>query len=282
MTESAAAELQRTVQRLLGRCLIRLQQYEHLMKAILAACQIAADAESIRSALDRRVAAYSGKTLGTLANDLFEEVVVSESDDIEQDSEIDEPTDRMSFAFRARMMLSPERVQESRDTLKELVAMRNALVHHFIQEFDIFTADGCMAAIRHLENCYARIDTCFVSLQGWATTMETARAELLSAFQSKAFQDLLVDGIGPDGRVDWPDSGIVRALREAVQVQGQGAWSRLDRARQWIEANQPEQAPGRYGCRSWPQVLHESRLFDLEYRQDDDGRRVAWFRLRAG
>lgn len=32
---------------------------------------------------------------------------------------------------------------------------------------------------------------------------------------------------------------------------------------------------------TWPQVLSESRLFDLQYRAGDDGRKAAWFRERA-
>jgi hypothetical protein len=36
MDEEPRAEAQRNVQRMLGHCLLRIQQYEHLMKAMLA------------------------------------------------------------------------------------------------------------------------------------------------------------------------------------------------------------------------------------------------------
>lgn len=39
MTNETLLELQRTVQRTLGRCLLRLQQYETLLKAMVASTQ---------------------------------------------------------------------------------------------------------------------------------------------------------------------------------------------------------------------------------------------------
>lgn len=75
-------------------------------------------------------------------------------------------------------------------------------------------------------------------------------------------------------------TGIVRALREASETLSEGGLTRLDRARDWIAAHHPDQTPSKYGCRTWPQVLSESKLFELVYRVGDDGKRVGWFRER--
>ncbi|MEY3252688.1 MAG: hypothetical protein RL227_1661 [Pseudomonadota bacterium] len=91
---------------------------------------------------------------------------------------------------------------------------------------------------------------------------------------------MVVNGIAPDGTFDWTHTGIVRALREASETLSEGGLTRLDRARDWIAAHHPDQTPSKYGCRTWPQVLSESKLFELVYRVGDDGKRVGWFRER--
>jgi hypothetical protein len=55
-------------------------------------------------------------------------------------------------------------------------------------------------------------------------------------------------------------------------------WARLDAVQTWISKHHSEQTPEKYGCGRWPQVLSESRLFQLVYRDDEFGRRVAWYR----
>jgi hypothetical protein len=81
---------------------------------------------------------------------------------------------------------------------------------------------------------------------------------------AQAFHDLVVNGIAPDGSVDWSNTGIVRALREASESLSSDGWTRLEDVRAWPAAHDAEQTPEKYGCRSWPQVVSESRQFDLQ------------------
>ncbi|MFN3611205.1 OST-HTH/LOTUS domain-containing protein [Tepidimonas sp.] len=73
---------------------------------------------------------------------------------------------------------------------------------------------------------------------------------------------------------------MVRVLREASEALSEGGWTQVDRAREWIAENHADQTPSKYGCRTWPQVLSESKLFELVYRVGDDGKRAGWFRER--
>lgn len=98
--------------------------------------------------------------------------------------------------------------------------------------------------------------------------------------QSDTFRDLVIQGIAPDGSVDWPASGIVRALREASVELAVEGWTPVAAAGRWITQWYPDQRPARYGRASWRQVLHESRLFELRYR-DVDGQRAAWYRAHT-
>lgn len=78
MVEKPGPESQREVQRLLGRCLIRLQQYELLLKSLIARSEVSGAAHELESRLVERVADVEKATLGSLMKSLFEEVVVVE------------------------------------------------------------------------------------------------------------------------------------------------------------------------------------------------------------
>ncbi|MCV2867684.1 OST-HTH/LOTUS domain-containing protein [Defluviimonas sp. WL0002] len=65
--------------------------------------------------------------------------------------------------------------------------------------------------------------------------------------------------MGPNGVVDWPAAGIVRALGEAAGELSADGWAPVSEAGSWVADRHPSQVPSKYGCRSWRQVIHESR-----------------------
>lgn len=278
MTEDPRPELQRDVQRLMGRCLLRLQQYERLMKAMLAHHELGGPMDELEAQRAARVEKFADKSLGTLVKALFENYVVVEGTDKPVLNDAKVPTDRISMSFQFRMEMAEERRAEVKAAIDDLVLMRNELVHHLIERFDVWTDQGCVAAVEHLNQCYERIDRHYEELRQWAESMDDARAHTASFAQSEVFLDMVLNGISPDSTFDWPDTGIVRVLREAATARATGGWARLDDATAWIAEHHPEQVPQKYGCRTWPQVLSESKSFRLEYRRTDDGHRVAWYR----
>jgi hypothetical protein len=110
--------------------------------------------------------------------------------------------------------------------------------------------------------------------------MVEARSKAAQLTLSPEFRDLVVNGLSPDGSFEWTHSGIVRVLREATYASGVDGWTRLDEALAWIADQHPEQIPQKYGCRTWPRVLTESRQFDLQYRAGECEARVGWCRVR--
>lgn len=206
-------ELQRDVQRKLGRCLLRLQQYEILLKALVAHGDIAGPPAELQSVKDAQVANAQKKTLGTLVGMLTERHLTS----AEEDDGADEPQGDggLWFRFRFRVGLDANQHQATTAALKELVDLRNELVHHFLQRFNIWEPQGCRAADAYLDASYETIDGHYLTLRGWAQGMDEARTAMASFMRAAAFQDLLFNGIAPDGTVDWPASGVVRCLREA-------------------------------------------------------------------
>ena len=104
--------------------------------------------------------------------------------------------------------------------------------------------------------------------------------KLASKFaQTDVFDNLVITGIAPDGSVDWPAAGIVQALLEASTALAIEGWTPVASAERWIAETYPDQRPAKYGCSSWRQVVHQSHVFELRYRETD-GRRAAWYRVK--
>jgi hypothetical protein len=272
-------DLQREVQRLLGRCLLRLQQYERLLKALVAHHELAGPMHSLEGLRDARIQDAATKTLGTLIGRFLDDYLVTEGSEREILGD-NTPSDVISFGFRMNLQMTADDHARTRDSLKELVDLRNGLVHHFIEQYDLWQVDGCAAAREYLLTCYARIDGHYEQLRSWAEHMEQARQLAASFMQSSAYHDLVVNGIAPDGIVDWGAAGCVSALREAIRALAVDGWASVDAAADWISAQYPDQTPEKYGCRTWRQVIHESRRFDLRYR-NEDSRKQAWYQERA-
>lgn len=278
-----AADLQRDVQRLLGRCLLRFQQYERLLKAMLATQEISGTVDTAPARQAERVDDLRTATLGTLVKELLGTYVTRQGEEPPEARNLDQEafdSGKVVFRYRMTMQMSDERIDGTREALKELVALRNDLVHHLIEKFDVWTTEGCVAAKEHLAQSYSTIDVRFEELRGWAETADNARAMSASFMQSDVYQDLVVNGIAPDGSVEWSAAGIVRVLREALSALQVDGWSPLDAAVTWIAQHHPDQTPAKYRCSSWGHVLSESGVFQLQYRQGDDGRKMGWYRLR--
>lgn len=270
---------QREVQRLLGRCVLRVQQYELLLKGLVASHEISGSAKTLEQNQVARVAEASDKTLGTLIGRLLGNYVVPEGfEPVDKDTEI--LTEPMSFAFVMRLTLRQVDYDNLKADMREFVGLRNSLVHHFIEQYDLWTVDGCTCAQQALLRTYADIDRSFEQLHAIAKNMDEARQAAVEAMKTPEFLNMVVNGIDPDGTVHWPSAGIVTALREACSDLAVDEWTNLDAAARWVSEHQPEQTPQKYGCSRWRQVVHESGQFELR-RMTHNGQFGAWFRERV-
>jgi len=277
--DASLQELEQEVQRLLGRCLLRLQQYERLLKIIVAHHEIAGTAHDLKSNRDERIADAADKTLGTLIGQLFGSYVVTDEIDTPVKDPANLPEGACWIGMRANLTVSAEKFARTKDELKELVSLRNGLVHHFIDQHDLRSLDGCRGACDALDVAYSRIDQHFEQLRSWSESMAEAGQMLAAFLKVEAIQDVMFNGIAPDGTVNWPVAGIVGALREAAGRLAVDGWAPVASAGRWIAEQYPKQLPAKYGCNSWREVVHKSRLFELRYREVD-GQREAWYRAK--
>jgi hypothetical protein len=273
------AGAQHEVQRLLGRCILRLQQYEQLLKSMLAVSSFSGTPETLPLALDDRRAEISGKTMGTLVGRLMAEYVMKEGREIPDATSV-QPHDSSFFTFRAQLNLPDESHAALQTDLRELVRLRNTLVHNFIEQHDLHSVDGCLQAQDALSSSYTEIDRQFRQLHTFAADMAEGRRAFAELAQSPEFHELMVNGIAPDGQIHWPIAGIVGALRQAFRERSIDGWVNLDTAARWVSEHHPEQTPKKYGCARWRHVIHECGQFELRHFTLD-GQFGAWFRERV-
>ncbi|WP_423161781.1 OST-HTH/LOTUS domain-containing protein [Stenotrophomonas geniculata] len=274
------SDAQLVVQRLLGRCILRLQQYEQLLKSMLALQKLSGTPETLPLASDNRKAEISGKKMGTLVGRLMAEYVMKEGCEF-RDEASDRPRDSSFFALQVQLNLPDEDHATLQAELRELVTLRNTLVHHFIEQYDLQTVAGCLQAQDALNGSYTKIDRQFQQLRTLAAGMAEGRRAFAEFAQSVQFRELVVNGIAPDGQIHWSMAGIVSALRQACRELSIGGWVNLETAARWVSEHQPEQTPKKYGCTRWRHVIHESGQFELR-RFTHNGQFGAWLRERVG
>jgi hypothetical protein len=256
------AEQQFPTQRLLGQCLLKLQEYEALLKRVLAKSAVSGPPEDVPTALVKKSSSLQKAMLGELVGKLTDDFL--SPDDVGEDV-VENCPQNGNIAWvktRTQVVFSEERYIVVKAGLKELVSLRNELVHHFISKFDLETTAGCIEAEIFVERSFMQIEENLKLLQAWYNLMVQAQVTLASILNEPAFQNF-IEGILPDGKIEWPRAGIVQTLRDAEECLAFKGWTDLSAAIAWIAKNAQEQRPKRYGCSSWRQVLHESRQFEV-------------------
>jgi hypothetical protein len=272
------------VSSLFGRCVLRLQRYELLMKQMLATQSLITVGPEMVPA-DPKLATSS---LGLIAGRFFDTFVIVQGavgQEAIEDREL-EAKAHASVVMRTtvRLEMTREDHRAAKAAVLQLVDLRNTLVHHFVERFDIEGESGCADAVKFLTESCERIGRDVELLEEMAKSALETRRTTAAFLQTGVVQDFIVDGVAPDGVVDWPRAGIVAGLREALMV-GKGScdengWFPLGAAIAFLEMHHPEQTPAKYGCRSWRQVLDVSKAFELKYTGSRGLPRIALFRER--
>lgn len=271
---------QHEIERQLGRCMLRLQQYELLLKKMLSSMATEGPMEELQLVQDQRTAALHSRSLGMLVREFLDHHLrLSEA---EPPAAKTGAPDVPYASVHVTLSASPEKAAQIQAGLAELVALRNDLVHHLCERFDLSSDTGRIAMAHHLESCHTRIEGHYRLLRAWGDRVAKCQAIASSFIQSREFEDAVVHGIHPDGTVYWPGISIVECLREAEVARQVDGWTSLDAAVLFIAKEDRDQVPSRYGCKTWRQVLERSDQFDIRRVPGiEGGGRQVWYRSRS-
>jgi hypothetical protein len=259
---------------------MRLQRYEHMMKTIAKAHDVSVPISSPDMPPVPRRGENGRETLGILVRGLLGSYLVTDEMRAADETAAEAREDSTLFSFRAQLSFSQEKFDRIENGLRELVDLRNTLVHQFIMQHDFATEEGWRGAHDELLRALSLIGQRFEELWEWAQDLERARQNAQDWFMSDEGQNFLVRGIAPDGTVFWPIAGVVRALREAAAALAVDGWTPMTEAERWISERHPDQQPADYGCASWWHVLQESGLFETRHFEKG-GARAEFYREKA-
>ncbi|TYC62563.1 hypothetical protein FMN52_02060 [Marinobacter sp. BW6] len=269
-------EIRREVIELMGRCILNLQKYELGMKQFLATSEISGNASKGLSNLAQRRKRYSGRTLGQLIGEFTGDYV---SPDTQQDrnEELDSgkigdsSAEAISFQMRFSVRLSEEKHAELTENLRELVTLRNDLVHHFLSRHPLSDLADCIAAKKYLIESLELINHHIKQLHEFGSNRESMKESLATFLKSEDFSHFITYGFSPGQPIDWAQTPVVGHLKAAeIELQNEG-WTELFSAINWIRSQAPHLSPKPYQCRSWRALLRASSLFEIRKEQLENG-----------
>lgn len=260
------------VEHLFGQCLLRFQSYELLMKAIVAGHRVSGSTAQSKEVLTRHVDDTRRKTMGLLVGDMMGSFLVPEGGEGLPEETIE--SSGSSFAMLLQIVLPSGEFARIETEHRALVALRNSLVHHFLEEHDLRSEVGCHSARQALVVALDHVNRAHSDLRGFALELDASRKAMTEILTTSEVREWIASGRPP-----WPATAIVQALRHASTALESCGWTSVDAAAEWITACYPDESPKGYGCRTWRQVIHDSGLFELQLRKAD-GRRHAWYRPR--
>lgn len=255
-----------------GRSLLQWQQFELTLKATMPTLKVSGFSDELAGNIERDRQLLGGKTLGHLVSQW------SQRTTFEDEQEIDDDTLNGRAYFRFSFGL--ENGEWMNEKLKQLVELRNELVHHFLSRFALNSEASCQEAICYLASAANIIKDNRDALHSLLINAEKAKSELFEFMNSPEGEHFLISGVLPGQPIDnWENTAIVQQLKFAEHSIAKDGWAQLNEAIRSIGQRWPDLSPKLYGCRSWREVIHRSQLFEVDKRLSPTGLMV-WYRTR--
>ena len=255
------------------------------MKLLMAHQALSGYADELEKNRAKRKAEVKSKTLGQLVGELTGSYLsIEDKSQVKTEDDVSEVDDskRAHFAMQYQLELSEEDYLSTKEGLAQLVTLRNELVHHFIERFDLSNEPGCQSAEAYLNNAYQTIDQQFRTLRAWTESMDRARKTMAGLMGTPEYHHWFMYGFFPGQEIDWPSTTIVEQLRFAERECDKSGWTDLAKAMEDIRGRRPDVTPKKYDCSSWRHVIHESRLFEIQKRtHKGTGTVQVWYRSKA-
>jgi hypothetical protein len=221
----------REVQRLLGRCLLRIQQLEKLLKAIVTAQHhYGSGADSAKFAM-QRASQVAKLGMGDLVDYILAGMLQVRTGQVGPDGlEVERPSRKGASSPQAKTVtlarrydkaqakalaerrpwftstvtisVAAEVAKEITDRLTLLVQLRNRVVHHFCDDHEVRTEAGCGRATVFLEQTDAALLQHMDHLSKWARELDETRIEAARAMCDPAVVEQMfsfpAEGAPPD------------------------------------------------------------------------------------
>ncbi|AHV36707.1 TPA: hypothetical protein RQM97_002076 [Aeromonas dhakensis] len=167
---------------LYGKCLLNLQQFELLLKRVLPALKMEGNIDTLEGNRKLDAQALSRRMLGQLISEF-----VNRMGESKNEPELDVKTDKLYIRFKFEL----GNIEEHCVRLRNLLGMRNELVHHFLERFPLNSDNNCEHALIHLAHISMRIEENHLAFRAMLKAFEEGRNYLYQLLSSDAGMSLL-------------------------------------------------------------------------------------------
>lgn len=255
-----------------GRCLLQLQQFELMLKATLPTLKVSGFSDELAGNVERDRQLLGGKTLGHLVGQWSQRTTPGDEQEIDDDALNSRAYISISFGLEDGEWMN--------EKLRQLLELRNELVHHFLSRFALNSEISCQDAISYLSTAASTIKSNRDTLISLLTAFEDGKKELFEFINSPVGKSLYYYGVIPGEPIDnWENTTIIQQLKFAEHSIAKDGWAQLNEAIRSIGQRWPELSPKLYGCSSWREVIHRSQLFEVDKRLSPTGV-MTWYRTR--
>lgn len=255
-----------------GRCLLQLQQFELMLKATLPTLKVSGFSDELAGNVERDRQLLGGKTLGHLVGQWSQRTTPGDEQEIDDDALNSRAYISISFGLEDGEWMN--------EKLRQLLELRNELVHHFLSRFALNSEISCQDAISYLSTAASTIKSNRDTLISLLTAFEDGKKELVEFINSPVGKSLYYYGVIPGEPIDnWENTTIIQQLKFAEHSIAKDGWAQLNEAIRSIGQRWPELSPKLYGCSSWREVIHRSQLFEVDKRLSPTGV-MTWYRTR--
>lgn len=181
--------LQRGIREKLGHCLLALQAYEGLIKAIVAQHEVSGTGQT--NDLAAREKKTRRDSLGTLVEQLLRTFLTADGESRDPVAETDRPGGGTSFHVRMWIGFPAGDYLRLKADLRDFVSLRNDLVHHFLARHDLASPAGCRIADQALVAAARRIERHHEDLRTWAGDLERCSSAMAEFMRSGAFHEFM-------------------------------------------------------------------------------------------
>lgn len=239
------------IYRKIGKNILSIQKLEYLLKFISIHQNVGAHISQFNEAYKDKVQSVRKQTMGQLVNNHFNNKV---------DESANEPDVSNEPYFSIELQFPSTYYDEKYNTLTDLIAKRNDLVHHFFLNYDLQSAKDYQVAEKFLDELYNRINEEVESLKTIAEYIERTKSAFREFIESDQFvKEMEMSYL--------KNSDLILYLQDIAQnIAREDGWASLSLAGKLIREVIPDEMAmlkQKYGYKSLKPLLLESGLFDL-------------------
>ncbi len=263
------------VLRKIGRNMMLFQQFEHLLKLIIANGKLSGYANELANIKTKQAANVSKQTMGQLVGQYIENTNPDSEEQATEPEDIKEAYISFSFRIECNSIF----YETKKEALTRLVSERNELVHHLLPKFDTSSAKSCEELGNKLDEQSDKIRQEIKGMKAIAKSLDEGKKKLASFLSSE------------EGKKQFElsflrQSRLVLLLGDiAAQMARPDGWTLLSIAGHLVKQHAPEELAlleKRSSHRSLKSLILATEIFDIYEEATHKGGTRVLYRLKSG